>query len=68
MPMLKTGGWSPSKNLIDLSKNIVNMVHSDPVVDDHADTKMRDMYKAPNGPENYVKHLKEQAQKFSVYE
>lgn len=41
LPLLKTGGWNAGKTLIELSKTLVSMVHSDPVLHDHADNTMK---------------------------
>ena len=61
LPMLKTGGWSSAKTILVLSNNIVNMVHSDLVVHDHADNELRRIYHLPDGPQKYRELIRSQA-------
>lgn len=60
--LLKNGGWNANKSLIELAKTIVNMIHSDPVIHDHADNTMKDLY-ASDGGKKYRELMQTQAKR-----
>lgn len=47
--LLKNGGWNAKVHLKELAITLVNMIHSDPVPNDHADNKMKDIFAKNNG-------------------
>lgn len=60
--LLKNGGWCANKSLIELSRTLVNMIHSDPTLHDQADNAMRDLYAKDNG-KSYRELIQNQAER-----
>lgn len=65
LPLLKSTGWSSNKSMNELAISIINMVHSDPKVGDEANHVMAKLY--ATSPNEYKKHLRDQAKRMQNY-
>lgn len=59
LPMLDSKSWDPRVSIVDLSKVIINMLHSDPKPDNKANNKMAELYLKAMDKKNDLKALKQ---------